>query len=482
MSNSFVPMKDDLISVSQTKYIIPKTGSMRVPGKLFLSKKLLANIKDVSIQQVRNVANLPGIVGYSIGMPDMHMGYGFCVGGVSAFRLDGGIVSPGGIGFDINCGVRVLSSNLLLSDVDKLIDSLLELLFTNIPCGVGRKSSNPLSDDMLNDVLSRGALWALDKGYATEHDIIRTEERGVFSGAKPKFVSARARARGKAQLGTLGAGNHFLELQVVDKIFDARVAEAFGFLKEGQVVVMIHCGSRGLGHQVCTDYLKLIEQEFPDIMNSLQEKNLAYAPLSSRLAHDYLGAMRAAANFAFCNRQIIAHKARISFRRLFPSARLTQVYDVAHNIAKQEQHVVDGKKIDVLVHRKGATRAFPKGHEAICDELRPYGQPVLIPGSMGTASYVLVGTPKAMEETFGSSAHGAGRVMSRTQAKRDFNGLAVSNNLKSRNILVRAASIKGIAEEAPEVYKDVDEVISVTAKAGIAMPVVRLVPIGVIKG
>jgi tRNA-splicing ligase RtcB (3'-phosphate/5'-hydroxy nucleic acid ligase) len=322
----------------------------------------------------------------------------------------------------------------------------------------------------------------LERGFATEDDLARTEENGRFADADPSKVSPQAKGRGLNQLGTLGAGNHFLEVQAVDSILDEETAKAFGINKVGQVVLMIHCGSRGLGHQVCTDYLRRIEKEHPDLMAALPEKNLAYAPLSSAVGRDYYKAMCAAANFAFANRQMIAHRSRAAFERLFPGCELRQVYDVAHNIAKREVHVVDGVEREVYVHRKGATRAFPPGHPQLPEALRAAGQPVLIPGSMGTASYVLVGTQKAMEQAFGSSAHGAGRLMSRTHAKREFRGEQVVGELRRRGIIVKAASHKGVAEEAPLVYKDVDEVIRVTRDAGIARPVARLIPLGVVKG
>lgn len=475
-------VKERLEKESDNSYVLPVDEGMLVPGRLFLSEALLSQVEDSAVEQVRNVAMLPGIKGASLGMPDMHVGYGFTVGGVSAFDAKNGIISPGGIGFDINCGVRVLASDLTVEDVEPRIEPLLELLFQRVPAGVGVKSSLKLSDDQLDSVLREGSHWALANGYATPDDIARTEENGRFSTADPSKVSASAKSRGRNQLGTLGAGNHFLEVQVVDSIIDKEVAERFGISREGQIVVMIHCGSRGMGHQVCTDYLRRIEKEHPDIMASLPEKNLAYAPIDSPVAEDYWGAMCAAANFAFCNRQLIAHGVRQAFQRLFPGCTLRQVYDIAHNIAKREDHVVDGEKVDVYVHRKGATRAFPAGSSVLPDDLKDVGQPVLIPGSMGTASYILVGTEKAMLETFGSSAHGAGRLMSRTQAKKEFRGERVTSDLKARNIYVRAASMKGVAEEAPGVYKDVDEVIRVTRDAGIANPVVRLVPLGVVKG
>ena len=475
-------IKDRLVKESATTFVLPKEGDMRVPGKVFLSEKLLEVVEEGALEQVRNAATLPGVVGHSLAMPDMHIGYGFTVGGISAFRTDEGIISPGAIGFDINCGVRVLATDLDASRVEEFIEELLPMLAERVPAGVGLKSSISLSSSQLDDVLRLGSRWALENGYAREEDVVRTEEGGCFAGADPSALSSQAKARGRNQLGTLGGGNHFLEVQVVDEVYDAEAAKRFGVTRPGQVVVMIHTGSRGLGHQVCTDYLRRIEKEYPELMRSLPEKNLAYAPANSPLAKEYFGAMQAAANFAFCNRQIIAHQVRGAFERLFPGCQVDQVYDIAHNIAKKEVHVVDGEDVEVFVHRKGATRAFPPGSEEVCAPYRDMGQPVLIPGSMGTASYILVGTDKAMSETFGSSAHGAGRLMIRTQAKKDFSGSQVKRDLRRRSIFVHAASAKGVAEEAPGVYKDVDEVIRVTEESGIARKVVRTRPLGVVKG
>ena len=475
-------VKESLIKESSKSYVIPQQEGMSVKGRLFLSEKLFELVEEGAVEQVRNAATLPGVVGHSLAMPDMHIGYGFCVGGISAFRTDSGVISPGAIGFDINCGVRLLATDLDASRVEEFIEPLLEVLAQRVPAGVGLKSSISLSNKELDVVLREGSRWALSNGYATPEDVSRTEEGGCFAGADPSKLSHQVKARGRGQLGTLGGGNHFLEVQVVDEIYDEEVAARFGITRPGQVLVMIHTGSRGLGHQTCTDYLRRIEKEYPEIMESLPEKNLAYAPASSSLAQDYWGAMQAAANFAFCNRQVIAHQVRLSFERLFPGCSIRQVYDIAHNIAKKEVHTVSGEEVEVFVHRKGATRAFPPGREEVCAEYRDVGQPVLIPGSMGTASYVLVGTDKAMEQAFGSSAHGAGRVMSRTQAKKDFSGAGVTRELRKQKIFVHAASQKGVAEEAPGVYKDVDEVIRVTEEAGLARKIVRTRPLGVVKG
>ncbi len=475
-------MKKNIQLLSPSTYRIPQDEEMLVEGRLFLTEELFSAVEESAIQQVRNVACLPGICGCSIGMPDMHVGYGFTVGGVAAFDAKTGIISPGGIGFDINCGVRMLASDLDEGTVRPLIDPLLELLYQKVPAGVGLKSSISLSEKELEAVLSQGAQWALKNGYALSEDLLRTEEEGMFSAANHSYLSAQAKRRGRNQLGTLGAGNHFLEIQVVDHIFEESTASLFGFSHVGQIVVMIHCGSRGVGHQVCTDYLRLIEETYTQVISALPEKNLAYAPIDSDIGSRYYAAMCAAANFAFANRQVIAHRVREAFSRLFPQSSLRQVYDVAHNIAKKELHEIDGVSQEVIVHRKGATRAFPAGHKDVCAEYRSVGHPVLIPGSMGTSSYVLVGTPEAMHVSFGSSAHGAGRLMSRTQAKKSFSGPRVVSELKNSSITVRASSQKGVAEEAPGVYKDVDAVIQATVDAGIARPVVRLKPLGVIKG
>ncbi len=382
-----------------------------------------------------------------------------------------------------NCGVRLLKTPLTVQQVMPKIKELLEVLFRNVPSGVGRDSFLTLSNSQLDEVLGLGAKWVVSQGYGLDQDLKHTESYGSLSIAKPEFVSAKARARGRSQLGTLGAGNHFLEVQVVDQVYNERVAEAFG-LRQGMVTVMIHCGSRGLGHQVCSDYLRLMEDKFPDIVKKLPDRELVYAPLNTELASQYLGAMTASANFAWANRQLIAHQVRKSFAKVFglQEEDIQQLYDVAHNIAKIEKHNIDGVSKKVIVHRKGATRAFPPGHEELVEAFKPVGQPVLIPGSMGTASYVLVGTEQAMIESFGSTCHGAGRVMSRAKALKQFRGEQVKHALEKQNIFVRSASWKGISEEVPQVYKDIDEVVRVVHKAGIAKLVVRLKPLGVIKG
>lgn len=472
------------VKLSSCLYEVPKTGKMNVPLRIYASEKLMKKmLEDNCIQQGMNVATyLPGIQKYSIMMPDAHQGYGFSIGGVAAMDYETGCISPGGIGFDINCGVRLLASNLKKADVEPKITELLERLFKNVPSGVGSESFLRLTDEELDAVLSQGAKWALDKGHGLPSDIELCEEQGCILEADAKKVSTKAKARGRKQLGTLGAGNHFLEVQVVDKIYDQKTAERFGIKEEGQITLMIHCGSRGLGHQNCTDYLRKMEDQYPDVIKTLPEKDLIYAPISSAVAQDYLKAMAASANYAWCNRQVIASQARKSLQQVFPDAELNPVYDIAHNIAKVEEHTIDGVKKKVIVHRKGATRAFGPGRVEVPEKYRDLGQPVLLPGSMGTASYVLIGTGTSMEETFGSTAHGAGREMSRTAATKKWRGEDIKKELEEKHIHIKAASWRGICEEAPGAYKDVDEVVKVSDEAGIGKIVVRLIPLGVVKG
>lgn len=473
-----------LKKVNEYLYEIEKEKGMNVPVKVFASDKLMEKMKqDRCLEQGMNVAHLPGIHGFSIMMPDAHQGYGFSIGGVAAMDEKKGCISPGGIGFDINCGVRLLVTNLTKEDVYPKIDELLDVLFKHIPPGVGQKSLFRLEDDELKDVLKRGPVWAVERGLGNKDDLENCESNGFLKGADPSKVSPRAKSRGRAQLGTLGSGNHFLEIQFVGKIFDKEIAKTFGIEKENQCVVLIHCGSRGLGHQVCSDYLREMEEAYPEIIKSLPEKDLIYAPAQSELAQDYFGAMKAAANYAWTNRHIIGHQVRRSFKEVFgDSVELNTVYDVAHNIAKLEEHKVNGKKIKVYVHRKGATRAFPPGNKEIPKKYQKMGQPIFIPGSMGTSSYVLAGTEGAMKETFGSTAHGAGRLMSRHAANKKWQGESLKKQLRKKNIHVKAASLRGISEEAPDAYKDVDEVVRVSDKAGIGKLVAQLKPIGVIKG
>ncbi len=464
-------------------YQIDKEGCMNVPVRIFASEKLLKKIKeDDSIQQGVNMSCMPGIQKQSIMMSDAHQGYGFPVGGVAAFDMECGCISPGGIGFDINCGVRLLTTNLTKKDVKSKIKELIDTLFSNVPSGVGSEASVRLSDEDYEEVLNSGLDWCLKEGYAIEEDLDHCEENGHMKTADASKISPRAKKRGRRQLGTLGAGNHFLEIQFVDEIFDDEVANTFG-LEKDNVVVLIHTGSRGLGHQTCSDYLKKIEDEYSDIVDKLPEKDLAYAPADSQLGKDYLGAMSAAANYGWCNRQLITHFTRKSFEKVFgKEVKLNLVYDVAHNIAKVEEYKIGDKKKKVLVHRKGATRAFGPGHKEIPKIYREIGQPIFIPGSMGTSSWVLVGTDKAMNETFSSTPHGAGRMMSRHEANKRFTTENVIENLEKHKIYIKAASRRGITEEAPGAYKDVDEVIEVADKIGIGKKVARLVPMGVMKG
>lgn len=480
-------LKEKLKKIGPCLYELPKTAKpgMKVPGWLFLSEKLLKQVEEGAIEQIANVAFLPGIYKHSIALPDMHFGYGFPIGGVAALDFEKGGLSPGGIGFDINCGVRLLRTNLNEKQVRPKLKELLESIFRNVPCGVGRGGKLRLSFSQLDEVLARGAKWAVEQGYGTENDLEHLEENGCMKGANPEKVSEKAKKRGAPQLGTLGAGNHFLEIQKVDKIFLPEVAKVFGIEREGQVTVMIHTGSRGLGHQVCTDYLRILETKFRNEIKKLPDRELVYAPAGTKECDDYFMAMAAAANFGFCNRHMIMHWVRESFVNTLGMKEedigLELVYGVPHNIAKVSEIEVEGKKRKVYIHRKGATRALPPGDPRIPKSYRQVGQPVLIPGDMGSASYVLVGTKEA-EKSFYSTAHGAGRLLSRTKALKTYRGEQVKGSLAQRGILVRSASWKVLAEEAPGVYKEIDEVALVTEKGGISNRVVRLAPLGVVKG
>lgn len=485
MSNKW---RGSLERVDRFKWRIPKTykPGMRVPGLIYVDEEHLDIIReDQAPEQVANAAHLPGIVGASLAMPDIHWGYGFAIGGVGATRLDDGVISPGGVGFDINCGVRLLRTDLVEEDVHPQLEKLVNQLFRDIPSGVGSKGALKLGKDEIIDVLRKGAGWAVEQGYGWPEDLEMTEERGCMKEADANKVSDRACTRGMPQLGTLGSGNHFLEIQVIDKLFDKGIAENLR-LSEGQVVVMIHSGSRGLGHQVCTDYLKVMERAVRKYNIDIPDRQLACAPLTSQEGQDYFAAMAAAANYAWANRQVIMHWTRQTFGKVFrrrpEDLGMELIYDVAHNIAKIEEHTVDGKTIRVCVHRKGATRAFPPGHPDIPEKYSNIGQPVLVPGDMGRASYLLVGTEKALRETFGSTCHGAGRLLSRTAAKKAVSGTAMQSELRDKGIIVKAASRGVLAEEAPEAYKDVNEVVRVCHEAGISLRVARMRPIGVIKG
>lgn len=454
---------------------------MRVPGRVFVSEALLGMVEPGTVDQVANVASLPGIVKYSMAMPDAHLGYGFPIGGVAAFREDGGIISPGGVGFDINCGVRLLRSNLEAKTVQPLISVLVDALFEAVPSGVGATSRLHVSDKELTDAFIDGAKWAVAQGYGVEADLAHCEENGSMKGADPSQVSIKARKRGRPQLGTLGSGNHFLEIQRVDEIYDEEVAKRFGLFK-GQITVMIHCGSRGAGHQICTDHLEVLSRAVHKYNIDIPDKQLACAPLGTPEAENYFGGMVCAANYAWANRHIIAHWTREVFEKYFPDGKMDLVYDVAHNVAKIEEHDVDGVRIRLYVHRKGATRAFGPSRSEVPDVYRNVGQPVLIPGSMGTPSYVLCGKDRALEVTFGSACHGAGRIMSRSQAKRTFAGQDIKAALSAQGIKVKATHPAMLAEEAPAVYKPSNEVVDVVHNLGIATKVARLVPLGVSKG
>jgi len=473
--------------LSENEWEIPvgHIPNMRVPGRLFVSESLLEGIEPGTIDQIANVATLPGIQKYSMAMPDAHLGYGFAIGGVAAFDLEEGIISPGGVGFDINCGVRLIRTNLQKEEVVPNIKILTDELFNTVPAGVGSKSRIRASDQELDSVFLEGARWAVEAGYGVEADVEHCEANGYMEGADPSQVSTKARNRGKPQLGTLGSGNHFLEIQYVDKIYDEEIASTFG-LQEGQVTVMIHCGSRGAGHQICTDHLKELSQAVKDYKIEIPDKQLACAPAKSREAQNYFKAMLCAANYAWANRQIITHWTRESFEKVFgrdaDDLGMDLLYDVAHNVAKLEKHIVDGRKKEVYVHRKGATRAFPSGHPEVPAVYRDVGQPVLIPGSMGTPSFILCGSEEAMNVSFGSACHGAGRVMSRAHAKKEFRGQSIKENLEARGITVRATHPSVIAEEAPDVYKSSSDVVNVVHELGIARKVARVLPLGVTKG
>ncbi|MFC2071696.1 RtcB family protein [Chloroflexota bacterium] len=460
---------------------------MSVPGLIFTSESMLGHIWEEQVfQQVANVAFLPGIVGYSLAMPDIHWGYGFAIGGVAGTRVEDGVVSPGGVGFDINCGVRLLRTNLTEEEVRPKIEQLVAELYTSIPSGVGSSGKLRVSEKELEKVLVQGSRWAVEKGYGEAEDVVVTEELGCIEGANPEKVSSKAKKRGVPQLGTLGSGNHFLEVAVVDEIYDRDAARVMGISDAGQVLVWIHTGSRGFGHHVCTDYVALLGQAVKRYGINLPDRQLACAPVASPEGRDYLAAMACAANYAWTNRQCITHWTRQSLVKVLGKSQrelgLEQVYDLAHNIAKIEQHTVNGKKHTLCVHRKGATRAFPAKHPDIPPIYRDIGQPVLIPGDMGRCSYIAVGTEKAMKETFGSTCHGAGRVQSRSAAKRSLRGADVAQALAARGIIVKAGSMASLAEEASEAYKDVSEVVDVAHRAGISRKIVRSVPMGVVKG
>ncbi len=480
--------KNILQKLDHVRWLVPRSAraGMLTDALIYADEKLLEQILgDLSIEQAMNVAHLPGIVGRSLAMPDIHQGYGFPIGGVAATRLRDGVVSPGGVGFDINCGVRLLASNLEREAVVPHVRELVNQLFRDVPSGTGAEGPVPCSYKELDDVLARGATSVIERGFGTPSDAEYCEESGTLRGADPTQVSDRAKQRGRTQLGTLGSGNHFLEVQYVQQIFEPETAQTFG-LHENQVVVLIHCGSRGLGHQVCTDFLKTMNEAMRRYNITIPDRQLACVPSQSPEGQNYLAAMAASANFAWANRQVITHFTRQAFEKVMGGeTRLRVVYDVAHNIAKSERHRVGpdgGSEENVLVHRKGATRSFPAGCPFIPSAYRGVGQPVLIPGSMGTASYVLVGTERAMDETFGTVCHGAGRALSRTAAKRGRDVRTETEKLEAQGIFLRSDTRDGILEEIPEAYKDIDAVVDVVQRAGLARKVARLRPMGVIKG
>ncbi len=480
--------KQDFQRVDRFTWELPKDHreDMRVPVRLYADSELFdAAFGDRTVEQLINTSTLPGIMKYAMALPDMHQGYGFPIGGVAGIDAESGVISPGGVGYDINCGVRLLASNLDWEEVEPHAEDLMNALYESCPSGLGGDGRVRVDKRQLDKLLSDGASWALDQGLARRDDVEHTEELGSLTGADPRQVSPRAKERGLSQVGSLGSGNHFLELDIVRDIYNADAADAFG-LRAGQVVVQIHCGSRGFGHQVCDDYVKSLQGAVKKYDISLPNRQLVCAPIDSPEGQDYYGAMACAVNYAFVNRQVLAMGAREAFERILAGKvhdfDLRQIYDVAHNIAKFETHQVNGERKELCVHRKGATRCFPPGHEAVPAAYRDVGQPVLVPGSMGTASYVLVGQEKAMELTFGSSCHGAGRTMSRTAARKKVWGHDLREQLEAEGIAVRASSMKGLAEEAPLAYKDVSRVVESVHGLGIAKKVARLEPLGVIKG
>ncbi len=480
--------RKDMKRVEEYVYEIPKSfrSDMRVPARLYADEVLLeAALGDRSMEQLINTATLPGVVKYTLAMPDIHQGYGPPIGGVIPLRTSDGVISPGAVGYDINCGVRLLRSNVLAEEVKPIMDDIVQALFRGVPSGVGRGGDVRLSNRQMDEVLEKGSAWAVSQGYGTKDDLEHTEERGALAGAQARAVSPRAKKRGRDQLGTLGSGNHFVEVGEVEEIYEGQIANAFG-LFQGQMVAWVHSGSRGLGHQVCTDYVRDLQKAVSKYNIQLPDRELVCAPFDSPEGRDYFAAMACAANYAWANRQVLAHRVRQVLddvlAGLVKDRELTLVYDVAHNIAKVEEYPVAGKSTKLIIHRKGATRAFGPGMKDLPAGYRDLGQPVLIPGDMGTASYVLVGTTEAMDKTFGTSCHGAGRVMSRRAAKKKIRGSELQQQLAEKGIVVRGGSWKGLAEEAPDAYKDVDRVVNVVHSTGVARKVARLVPLGVIKG
>lgn len=482
--------KKDFRKINDYLWEIPKSfrSDMRVPARIYVSEKMLEKtFEDRSLEQLVNTATLPGIQQYALAMPDIHEGYGFPIGGVAAMKVPEGIISPGGVGYDINCGMRILTSPFSYEELKPHLPELAKEINRAVPSGVGRGGKFKLSEDSMNKILEGGAKRLAEQDCGYPEDLECQEEGGCMPGADASKVSSHAKKRGSDQVGTLGSGNHFLEIQKVDKIFLPDVAKIFG-LWENQIIVMIHTGSRGLGHQVCTDYVRIMNSKLPQWGIKLPDRELACAPIDSPEGQDYFKAMAAAANFAWANRQMITYIARKTWERILSAKNLKKdlklalLYDVAHNIAKMEEHLIDGQTVKVCVHRKGATRAFGPGRKELPEKYRPIGQPVLIPGSMGTASYVLVGTEQAMQESFGSTCHGAGRTMSRHAAKRQLSGPELKSRMEEKGIIIQCPSMKDLLEEAPEAYKNIDEIVEVVDSAGIAKRVARLVPLAVIKG
>ena len=468
--------------ISDYQWLVEPFGKMRVPAVIFADQTLLSEMDEKVLEQAANVAALPGIVRASYCMPDAHWGYGFPIGGVAAFDPEeGGVISAGGVGFDISCGVRALRTSLTSDDIEPVKKTLADLLAHKIPAGVGSQGKITLNDTEMDEMLTGGARWAVERGFGTRADLLHIEEQGCIGGAEPRFVSEQAKNRQYEQIGTLGSGNHYLEVQVVTEIFDEKIANAYG-LKQGQIVLSIHCGSRGLGHQIGTDFLKKMVTTAKENGIELPERELACAPINSAVGKQYIGAMRAGINCAMANRQVLTHLLREAFAAMFPKTELSLIYDVSHNTCKEETHIVDGRKRRLFVHRKGATRAFGPGSEQIPQDYRAVGQPVLIGGTMGTASYILAGTNESMGLSFGSSCHGAGRSMSRTAATKHWRGSDVVRTLASRGIIIRSPSMRGVAEEAPDAYKNVSAVVEAAHQAKLSIKVAKLKPIICVKG
>lgn len=480
--------RENLNKISDFLYEIPASfrKDMKVPARFYASEKMLEQILgDRSLEQLVNVATLPGILKYALAMPDIHQGYGFPIGGVGAFSEKNGIISPGGVGYDINCGVRLLKSNISCDEIKPFLEEIMEALFKEVPSGVGRGGAFLIKGKELDQVLKEGVSWALKKGFAEKEDKESCEGEGEMRAADPTKVSNFAKRRGWDQLGTLGSGNHFLEVQKVTEIFNKEKAERLGIF-QNQITVMAHSGSRGLGYQVCADFLRMLQKNFHKWGGKLSDRELIYAPILREEGQSYYGAMAAAANYAWVNRQLLSFLIRKVFKKIlkskFKNFEMPLVYDVAHNIAKKEEHEIGGKNENLYVHRKGATRAFPSGREDLPLKYRDLGQPVIIPGSMGTSSYICLSTSKAMADTFGSVCHGAGRVLSRTEAKKEKSGGKIRQELAKRGIIIKCRSERGIAEEGPHAYKDIDNVVEVVVLAGLIEKIAKVVPVGVLKG